>query len=54
METEQNKSILREIFDFLMERKAWWMLPIIIALSITAMLIILLQSSYISPFIYAL
>lgn len=52
--TEKNKGIFFEVWDFLMERKAWWMLPIIIVLVIVACLIILLQSNYISPFIYVL
>ncbi|MFP4119386.1 MAG: DUF5989 family protein [Candidatus Woesearchaeota archaeon] len=50
----QNKSILREIWNFLKVRKAWWLLPIIILLLIAGALIIFGQSSAVSPFIYAL
>ncbi|MEK6646849.1 MAG: DUF5989 family protein, partial [Candidatus Firestonebacteria bacterium] len=35
-------------------RKAWWITPIIIMLVLVGMLIILAQSSSVSPFIYAL
>ena len=49
-----NKSLLAEIFDFLKERKAWWLTPIIIAILLGGVLITLGQSSFLSPFIYAL
>ena len=49
-----NKSLLAQIWDFLKERKAWWLAPLIIMLIIVALLIIVAQSSSISPFIYAL
>jgi len=50
----KNKSLLRETWDFLMERKAWWLVPIIIMLILVGILIIFGQSSAVSPFIYAL
>tara|TARA_Y100000310_G_C20325135_1_gene642608 strand:+ start:228 stop:389 length:162 start_codon:yes stop_codon:yes gene_type:complete len=49
-----NKSLLGELWSFLRERKAWWLTPIIIMLIFVGALIILGQSSAISPFIYAL
>lgn len=49
-----NKFFLKEIWDFLRVRKAWWLAPIIIMLIIVGILIILSQSNIISPFIYAL
>lgn len=54
MENERNKGLIREVWSFLMKRKAWWIIPIVVVLVIVACLIILLQSSYISPLIYAL
>jgi len=48
-----NKSLLGEIWDFLKVRKAWWLAPIIMLILVGA-LIILGQSSSLSPFIYAL
>ena len=49
-----NKSLLREIWDFLKVRKAWWLAPIIIMLILVGIIIIFVQSSSVSPFIYAL
>lgn len=49
-----NKSLLGEIFAFLKERKAYWLIPIIVMLLIVGVLIIFAQSSVLSPFIYAL
>jgi hypothetical protein len=50
----KNKSLFGQIWDFLKERKAWWLTPIIIMLLIVAILIIFAHSSPLSPFIYAL
>ena len=49
-----NKSLVAELWDFLKVRKAWWLAPIIIMLIIVGALIIVGQSSSLSPFIYAL
>ncbi|MFA5889082.1 MAG: DUF5989 family protein [Candidatus Paceibacterota bacterium] len=49
-----NKSFLLEFWDFIKERKLWWLTPIIIAVLIGGILITLGQSSILSPFIYAL
>jgi len=49
-----NKSLLAELWGFLRERKAWWLTPIIVMLVIVGVLIVLGQSSAVSPFIYAL
>lgn len=50
----KNKSLPREIWDYLKVRKKWWLLPIIIMLVLVGILIIFGQSSALSPFIYAL
>lgn len=50
----RNKSLLFELWDFLRVRKKWWLLPIIIMTLLVGALIILSQSSALSPFIYAL
>ncbi len=49
-----NKSLLGELWNFLKIRKAWWLAPIILLLLIVGVLIVLGQSSALSPFIYAL
>ncbi len=51
---KKNKSFLAELWDFLKVRKVWWITPIIIMLLLVAILILLGQSSAVSPFVYAL
>lgn len=50
---DNNKPILFEVWDYLKVRKKWWLLPIIIMIILVGALIILGQSSSLSPFIYA-
>ena len=45
-------SFLKEFFEFLMERKKYWLLPIIIILLLFGVLIVLSQGSAVAPFIY--
>ncbi len=47
-------SFLKEFWDFLRERKKYWLLPIILFLIIFGGLIILAQGSSVAPFIYAI
>ena len=54
MSHSNNKSLIRELWDFLKVRKLWWLTPIIIMLLLVNILIIFGQSSALSPFIYAL
>jgi hypothetical protein len=49
-----NRTIIGELWDFLKVRKAWWLAPIVIVLVLVGILVILGQSSALSPFIYAL
>lgn len=50
----KNKSLIREILDFLRIRKSWWLTPLIIMLVLVSILIIFGASSALSPFIYPL
>ncbi len=50
----KNKSLMGEVWNFLKVRKAWWLAPTIILLLLVGVLIIIAQSSALSPFIYAL
>jgi hypothetical protein len=43
---------LKDIFQFLMERKKWWLLPIILALLLLGILLIFVESSAVAPFVY--
>ncbi|MCX5814198.1 MAG: DUF5989 family protein [Proteobacteria bacterium] len=46
-------SFLKDLWNFLRERKKWWLLPIIILLLLFSLLIIF-SGSAIAPFIYTL
>lgn len=47
-------SIVREFLTFLMVRKQYWLIPIVILLLLVGMMIVLTEGSAIAPFIYAL
>ena len=47
-------SFLKEFFEFLKERKKYWLFPIIIVLALFGILIVLSQGSAIAPFIYTI
>ena len=45
---------LKEFFDFLIERKKFWLFPIMFVLLIFSVLIVLTQGTAIAPFIYTI
>ena len=47
-------SFLKEFFEFLKERKKYWLFPIVIVLALFGVLIVLSQGSAIAPFIYTI
>jgi len=47
-------SFIKEFFEFLISRKKYWLLPIIIILALFGSLIILSQGSALAPFIYTI
>ncbi|MDP8289657.1 MAG: DUF5989 family protein [Candidatus Susulua stagnicola] len=47
-------SIIKEFWSFLMARKKWWLIPIIILLFLLGALIIFSESAAVTPFIYTL
>ena len=47
-------SFLKEFWQFLVIRKKYWLLPIIIVLVIFGGLIVLTQGSAVAPFIYTI
>jgi len=47
-------SIIKELLDFLLANKKWWLIPIIAFLLILGLIIILVESSAVAPFIYTL
>ena len=47
-------SVLLEFWEFLKERKKWWLAPIIIFLILFGTLIVLTEGTAVAPFIYAI
>ncbi len=47
-------SIMKELWQFMKERKKWWLMPIVVILVLLGALIIATQGSALAPFIYAL
>ena len=45
---------VREFWEFLRERKKYWLLAIIIVLALFGILIVLSQGSAVAPFIYTI
>ena len=49
-----NQSLISEFWEFLKIRKRYWLLPIVIMLSLLSLLIVFTEGSAVAPFIYAL
>jgi hypothetical protein len=45
---------LKDLWDFMRERKKFWLAPIIIVMVLLGALIVLSQGSAVAPFIYTL
>lgn len=43
---------LKDIYTFMMERKKWWLAPVIVALLLLGILLIFVKGSAVAPFIY--
>jgi Family of unknown function (DUF5989) len=50
---EPTPGLLRELLDFLVYNKAWWLTPIVVVLLLVGLLIVL-GSTGLAPFIYPL
>jgi len=46
--------LLKDLWEFMRERKKFWLAPIIIVMLLLGALIVLAQGSAVSPFIYTL
>ena len=46
--------LLSDIWSFMKVRKKWWLLPIVVLMLLVGVLIVVGQSSALSPFLYAL
>jgi len=47
-------SFLKEFLEFIIERKKYWLFPIILVLGFFGILIVLSQGSAVAPFIYTI
>jgi Family of unknown function (DUF5989) len=47
-------AIIKEFFQFLRQRKKWWITPILVFLVLFGVLLIFASSSALAPFIYSL
>ena len=47
-------SILAEYLRFLIERKKYWLIPIVLLLFVMGTLVVVLEGSALAPFIYAI
>lgn len=48
------KELIKDLWDFMRERKKFWLAPIIIVMLLLGVLIVLAQGSAVAPFIYTL
>lgn len=46
--------MLKDLWDFLRERKKFWLLPIILAMLVIGGLLVAFKGSVLAPFIYTL
>ena len=46
--------ILKELFAFLIERKKFWLIPLVIAIVLIEVLLVVGQGTTLSPFIYTI
>ena len=46
--------LIKDLWDFMRERKKFWLAPIIIVMLLLGSLIVLTQGSAVAPFIYTL
>ena len=47
-------SIFKELIDFLIARKKWWLIPIIVLSLLLGILLLVSQNPVVTPFIYTL
>lgn len=54
MSTPMKQSAIREIWDFCKTRKKYWLIPILLVLMTLGILLVVVQGSVVSPFVYTL
>ncbi len=46
--------ILKEFFTFLLERKKWWLIPVVVVLVLIGAVLIVAHGSALAPLIYTI
>jgi len=54
MPSTSKSSTVKQIFSLLIEKKGWWLIPMISVFLLLGVIIVATQGSALSPFIYAL
>ena len=49
-----SKGTIGQIFGLLLEKKAWWLIPMVVVFLTLGLLIVMTQGSAVAPFIYTL
>lgn len=49
-----NMGVVGEVLSFLWQRKLWWLIPLVTALLLFALLLVFATTSGVAPFIYTL
>jgi hypothetical protein len=47
-------NLARELWAFMIVRKKWWLIPIILVMFLVGMLLVFAQGSALAPFIYTI
>jgi hypothetical protein len=47
-------SFIKELFEFLLARKKFWLMPIVLMMALLGGLVVLTKGSAVAPFIYTL
>ena len=47
-------SIIKEFWEFMRERKRWWLAPIVLFLLVLGLVLVFAKGSALAPFIYSL
>ena len=51
---KKQRTLARDAWEFLWERKLWWMLPSIVVLFLMGVLVVAAKVPVLAPFVYAL
>jgi len=46
--------LISQLWEFMGERKKWWLLPIVMVMLVVGSLLVLAQGSALAPFIYTI